>query len=1001
MLSLHNGNEFVWAYEWGPYDMTVASSSSLNADVVDMTFKAVDTFQLTLTRQTTGNLVTTQFKQIVHGPEDDIKLIAQKRLVQILERVDRVDSENDGKRLTFHSGPWRIAFDRLPLTEPVPGQEWDGQLPLEKKELVVVPATYFVNGKFEKLYSGLEFPIRAAVTVSSRSSIAVVIQAVNTASYDIYYEPADGWVTKVVPRGMTRMSGPVDRMEAEKKILDIIGATQQVAFEKNDLMQFITNNGNTRVSFSCTHKSPARSLSVVYESSGNLEQIITSKPTEFLLKQEYYGRPRSGKSVVLSLQRSRPGQLVAIVNGVNSRPFDIVLTENDGLIQNIVARPTTSLNGPSELLDVELQVVDALMNARRIYVENSNDLTVIAKDGRTKTVFMPASNSNRGSGIGGARLTRAVYELLPETYMENGQYIPLFPGSTPSSPITVDFQEASPGYAEVTLHAANTKRWTVEFNPADGWVRRVSPGTSTLMTGTPEMMDVETRLGNIISKLMQVAFERDGMIHFIKDASIGTRVAFRRVYDGRRLQSVDSLGMSLLVDQSTYMHDGQLEPLFGSAASSYPILLSSQQIKPGHLNVILDGVHTVPYNIYYDHSSGLVTEVRASPSDSEVVVLNDNSLRAERRIQDIISQCKSVTFLNGGGIKFRTNNGGVASNVVTVGEYVVKPETYFRNGRFEPFFTGPSFPISVKLVQDQNGNAKAVLRAINRFTYLIKFQRRDGWVLNRMKLSESRISVTPQEADTENKLKEIFGNVQQLAFETDGVLQFITNNGNIRISFRGKTHNWWEESVYGRRLGKLDQVISSSPSSGYGYLGEGIASWPSSGYGNLGEGIANWPSYPSTRGGLGESIVSRPSYPTYYPPMHQERPISPLPPYGGGFGRKTIIPGSYRFRGRTDRLFVDREYPIWVDVKQPYSGYVEVSYHGIPEIVYGFEYQPQDGWVINRKVIRDATIGGSWEQRQVEERLRYIFTNAQQLAFESSGQLQFITDNSQTRISFM
>lgn len=135
--------------------------------------------------------------------------------------------------------------------------------------------------------------------------------------------------------------------------------------------------------------------------------------------------------------------------------------------------------------------------------------------------------------------------------------------------------------------------------------------------------------------------------------------------------------------------------------------------------------------------------------------------------------------------------------------YSVIP-TYLQNGRIQPLYTGPAFPITFQgqripagyltdesTSQPINDDIFVVeLKAVNSVTMEISFDDYSGRVLSIAMVPvehRSEVTGTQNQLVTENIVRNIIGNAEELDFGTDGKIQFITHNKSTRITFQASS----------------------------------------------------------------------------------------------------------------------------------------------------------------------------------------------------------------------
>lgn len=105
------------------------------------------------------------------------------------------------------------------------------------------------------------------------------------------------------------------------------------------------------------------------------------------------------------------------------------------------------------------------------------------------------------------------HAVVPETYLFRGNFVPLFTG-TPF-PISILVTHTSLTSVTISLEAFNSIEFEVSYNNVSGVVNEVVPVTATSRRGTPDQMDAEAKVKNIIGSIQQIAFEKDGTIQLI------------------------------------------------------------------------------------------------------------------------------------------------------------------------------------------------------------------------------------------------------------------------------------------------------------------------------------------------------------------------------------------------------------------------------------------------------------------------------------------------------
>lgn len=160
---------------------------------------------------------------------------------------DDDDDTDDGK----HGKRYRQAPGDVPST--------DNMTPCTDSPYTtynVLPETYQQDGRSQDLYSGSPFPITLEVQRFPKA-LVVYLNAVATTQVDIDFSPANGQVHDVRIGSPQRhdAQAPPDRLVAESKVKNIVGNAQLVDLGTSGKIQFITDEGKTKITFHAIHSS--------------------------------------------------------------------------------------------------------------------------------------------------------------------------------------------------------------------------------------------------------------------------------------------------------------------------------------------------------------------------------------------------------------------------------------------------------------------------------------------------------------------------------------------------------------------------------------------------------------------------------------------------------------------------------------------------------------------------------------------------------------------------
>lgn len=484
------------------FQATLTSSSDLNSPVVSFQLKAVDTFTLVLHKQANGVFMLAKFQKVANGIGSSEQLAAQERVVGVLSQLSSFFV--DGTKLWFHKNVQRLSFDQ--------------QLPTPSSPSVVtrhvVKETYMSGGQFQPLFIGAPFPIRVETQQTYNGFIKVALKGINTFNFDIKYNKNDGWVSSVTSTGSTQKYVTYEQMDAENKVKKLILSCQQLAFEKDNRLQFITDNGMSRISFD-----PVVTGSGYVPGSGEATgQVVTRfiKPDNFFVNGVLVPFHRDMKEVTLTTSSSAEGVLKVAVRGVSSYEFEIHYNAADGWVRHVIPRGKSLFQSESDQFSFEQRIASVVGKCQEIFFLRDGSIEFVADSGITRIVFGIKSDLPVSSAPTERRF------VVTETYIQHGSFIPLFAG--PSFIVTVDTTKLFKGYMKVVVAGINSFTYDIQYSD-DGIVTHVKLVGETRNRVSDSQLETELKLKNIFSNVQQISFEKDGRIQFITDNG-ATRISF-------------------------------------------------------------------------------------------------------------------------------------------------------------------------------------------------------------------------------------------------------------------------------------------------------------------------------------------------------------------------------------------------------------------------------------------------------------------------------------------
>lgn len=226
-----------------------------------------------------------------------------------------------------------------------------------------------------------------------------------------------------------------------------------------------------------------------------------------------------------------------------------------------------------------------------------------------------------------------------------------------------------------------------------------------------------------------------------------------------------------------------MQPLFNG--EPFPVTIQTERQDETSLKVTLKALNTISYTLVYNSADGSVSKVE-SGGETRIIGLPDQ-METERKIKDIIAKCRQIEVNDDGLLQFITDNAQINFDQVrdtflaAVETRSVVPESYFQNGQLQSLFSGKSFPVTIQTVRQGESSLKVTLKALNTISYALLFNGADGTVTKVESGDETRIVGTPEQMETERKIKEIIAKCRKIEVKDNGALQFITDNAKINF----------------------------------------------------------------------------------------------------------------------------------------------------------------------------------------------------------------------------
>ena len=305
----------------------------------------------------------------------------------------------------FQSGETSVPTSASTLTDSIIDQSKDKEHTRQLNQIEyreVVPETYTKHGSFQSLFQGRPIPISVETEIVRNGFIRVVLRGRNTYRYEISYNNADGWVNNVRVIDSTYPRGASEDLAAERRVNDIIANVNQIAFERDGRIQFIADNGSTRVSFDPsgwkpfgafeTHNHFPETYSTQYwERPGAVitREILPDTYIKHGSFQPLYGSRRF--PITIQTEVVYEGFMKVYLRGINFCKFEISYDSAGGWVKNVRMRDC-SIKGAlaSEDLAVEAKVRDVIANVNRIAFENDGGIQFITDHGSTRITFVPS-----------------------------------------------------------------------------------------------------------------------------------------------------------------------------------------------------------------------------------------------------------------------------------------------------------------------------------------------------------------------------------------------------------------------------------------------------------------------------------------------------------------------------------------------------------------------------------------------------------------------------------
>lgn len=745
----------------------LSSFSDLSSsELLHFRLNAIGTFEFVLQKQPNGFYSTRSFKTIAEGTGPNSQ--AAERVVAIV--AEATNFRVEGKKLWIEKGYDRAAFDlhtekqvsASPLMPLVPELYFvDGSFkrpygngpaayPKVRDVGVCLPETYMVRNQFAQLFGGKEFPIYNEYKTRENGVMRVDLHAINTFSYTITYNNADGWVNKVILTGATNKQVTLDQMETETKLKNIFSNVQQIAFEIDGRIQFITEHGATRITFrsSLTKPSTRRVLS-----SQALISETRSIVKDWSQQKGLFLPLFDGVDFSVTLVTTRDcstNSLNVEVNGIGQFIYNIQFEHDTSFLLVSAVNPVLQITASADRDKIALQdkINNVIANAEQVVIERNGLLNFVTDDGDGDTrVFFDLPQNDPERDLSYDRFmctndafsttttpipttttttTRAApvysqtkdakvdrYVFVSGVFFENGEFRKVFEEAEAFPIVLHTTRRCGDNSLVVHLTGLGQFKFELQFFPKSLKVADVKLVKEIASPAQKAQMDVQVKINDFFKNVENVEIDEDGLLTFVANKS---RFLFYlpRDWQDRRL--------------------------------AYKYFLCD----------------FVPSTKEFD-LGGVAASAAYVDAQKEPLIYSTPSTESE-----------PASFARPGKLTVR---------------YVV-PETCFIHGNFEPLYSGDPFPISVRYSQPRRGFMDLQVVAINTFKYAITYNEADGWVAHVTLVGETNRKVSTRQFETELILRKIFSNVQQIAFEKDGRVQFISDNGSTRMSFDPRNDNY-------------------------------------------------------------------------------------------------------------------------------------------------------------------------------------------------------------------